>query len=316
MTGAAGPTPASTPAAAASAGLAGLALALRELRTRTGLSLAALAAKTAYSKSSWERYLNARALPPRPAVRELCRLAGEPEGRCLALWEIAESEWGGRAGVVKSDAGAPARTTADAPAPMRSPVPPSRSVPQAPQAPQTPAPAPAPPMVDTPSSHRSMALLAVLASLCAVVFGVVVVGLLLLPHQRRAPSVPSAGPATGPLCRGAGCEGKNPMLQRCAASPVTLVSRRLATGAWMELRYSTACGTSWARAWGTHVGDRIEMGAGEDGRPTRGAEVRDRVDADTYVYTAMTATGPGTVVRACYRPAGGGPRECAESRVA
>jgi hypothetical protein len=57
------------------------------------------------------------------------------------------------------------------------------------------------------------------------------------------------------------------------------------------------------------------MEAGDDGRPARRAEVRDRVDADTYVYTAMTATGPGTVVRACYRPAGGGPRECAEGHV-
>ena len=68
-----------------------LAAALRELRARTGLSLAALAAKTAFSKSSWERYLNGRTLPPHTAVQELCRLAGEPDGRCLALWEIAES---------------------------------------------------------------------------------------------------------------------------------------------------------------------------------------------------------------------------------
>jgi hypothetical protein len=160
-----------------------------------------------------------------------------------------------------------------------------------------------------------VALLAVLAMLCAVVFGVVAVGLLLLPHQRKAPSAPSAEPATGPLCRGEGCEGKSPMRQRCASSPVTLASRHLTTGAWMELRHSTVCGTSWARAWGTDVGDRIEMEAGDDGRPARRAEVRDRVDADTYVYTAMTATGPGTVVRACYRPAGGGPRECAEGHV-
>ncbi|MFC9292051.1 helix-turn-helix domain-containing protein, partial [Streptomyces sp. NPDC057052] len=73
-----------------------LAAALRESRRRTGLSLAGLAARTAYSKSSWERYLNGRTLPPRSAVQELCRLAGEPDGRCLALWEIAKSESGGR----------------------------------------------------------------------------------------------------------------------------------------------------------------------------------------------------------------------------
>ncbi|MCZ9342799.1 helix-turn-helix domain-containing protein, partial [Streptomyces sp. TRM76130] len=52
-----------------------LTAALRELRARTGLSLAALAERTAYSKSSWERYLNGKILPPRQAVRELCRIA-------------------------------------------------------------------------------------------------------------------------------------------------------------------------------------------------------------------------------------------------
>lgn len=66
-----------------------LVQSLRDLRTRTGLSLAALAAKTAYSKSSWERYLNGRTLPPRQAVLALCALAGEPPDRCLALWELA-----------------------------------------------------------------------------------------------------------------------------------------------------------------------------------------------------------------------------------
>jgi hypothetical protein len=67
--------------------------------------------------------------------------------------------------------------------------------------------------------------------------------------------------------------------------------------------------------WGTDVGDRLEMTAGAEGGPAREARVRDRADADTYVYTLMTVSGRGTVVRACYRPVGGGPRECAEGRV-
>ena len=300
MTGTTRPTPESAPAATASPGITRLAFALRELRTRTGLSLAALAAKTAYSKSSWERYLNARALPPRPAVRALCRLAGEPDGRYLALWEIADSEWGGRAGAATT-AGAATR------APTRATAPPPPDV-------HTPPAAPPPPARGDPSGHRSVAVVAVLASLCAVVFGVVVVGLLLLPHQRKAPSAPASEAATGPLCRGAGCEGRSPMHQRCASAPATLASRHTSSGAWLELRYSGACGTSWARMWGTAVGDRLEMTAGED-RPAREARVRSRVDADTYVYTLMTATGPGTVVQACLHPAGGGARECVGARV-
>ncbi|GAA1084548.1 helix-turn-helix domain-containing protein [Streptomyces javensis] len=73
-------------------------LALRELRARTGLSMAALAERTTYSKSSWERYLNGKQLAPRQAVEALCTMAGEPPGRLLALWELADGEWSGRAG--------------------------------------------------------------------------------------------------------------------------------------------------------------------------------------------------------------------------
>ncbi|MYU09741.1 helix-turn-helix domain-containing protein, partial [Streptomyces sp. SID8361] len=74
-----------------------LAAGLRELRARTGLSMAALAERTAYSKSSWERYLNGKQLAPRQAVEVLCAMAGEPPGRLMALWELADGEWSGRA---------------------------------------------------------------------------------------------------------------------------------------------------------------------------------------------------------------------------
>ncbi|MDX3088537.1 MULTISPECIES: helix-turn-helix domain-containing protein [Streptomyces] len=325
MSGTARPTPPATD----SPGLVRLALTLRELRGRTGLSLAALAARTTYSKSSWERYLNARALPPRSAVRALCRLAGEPEGRCLTLREIAESEWAGHA------SGTPAGAGTRVPAPRAGPGPARPAAPAQPESPTSPTgrspaappirPSPAsplspgsplsPPVADRPAGHRGVAVLAVLASLCAVVSCAVVIALLLLPRAGKGASAPSSQAATGPLCRGEGCEGKSPMRQHCASSPDTLASRHLSTGAWMELRHSTVCGTSWARMWGTDVGDRLEMTAGAEGRPAREARVRDRADADTYVYTLMTVSGRGTVVRACYRPVGGGPRECAEGRV-
>ncbi|MEU0380359.1 helix-turn-helix domain-containing protein [Streptomyces cyaneofuscatus] len=50
-----------------------------------------MAERTTYSKSSWHRCLTGTTLPQRRAVEDLCRLADEPPGRCLALWEIAES---------------------------------------------------------------------------------------------------------------------------------------------------------------------------------------------------------------------------------
>ncbi|MFF4114718.1 helix-turn-helix domain-containing protein [Streptomyces sp. NPDC001714] len=66
---------------------------LRALKGRTGLSLAELARRTAYSKSSWQRYLSGDRLPPRAAAQVLCRLAGGDQARLLALWELAEQAW-------------------------------------------------------------------------------------------------------------------------------------------------------------------------------------------------------------------------------
>ncbi|GAA3820541.1 hypothetical protein GCM10022403_062450 [Streptomyces coacervatus] len=264
-----------------------LAAALRELRARTGLSLAALAAKTAFSKSSWERYLNGKTLPPRPAVQELCRLAGEADGRCLALWEIAESEWSGRA------------TEADTPVPSPAVA---QAAPPDPPAAELAAPTEA---VRGGGGLRGVAAVAVLASVCAVAVGGVAVALLLLPRQhgepRPAAAATSAPPsAAGPYCRALSCEGKSPMDMHCAASPDTLATHHTAGGAWLELRYSRECGTSWARMWGTRIGDRLELKAA--GR-VRGAVVENEVDADNFVYTPMTVTRSGTVVRTCFRPA-------------
>ena len=269
-----------------------LAAALRELRTATGLSLAGLAAKTPYSKSSWERYLNGKTLPPREAVEELCRLAGEPVGRCVALWELAEAEGSGR-GATAEEATPPALIS---PPPAVSPPPP-------------------------PPEQRGVVILAVLASVCAVAVTAVVLALLLLPDSRASeplsPTAATTATPAGPGCHGSACEGRSPMAMRCAARPDTIARHRTATGAWMELRHSSVCGTTWARTWGGRVGDRIEMTRGGH---AYGAEVGNTVDAQSYVYTLMTVTAPGAVVRACFQPAakaGAAPgrKECLQRRV-
>ena len=69
---------------------------LRLRKDRTGLSLVALGARTAYSKSSWHRYLNATQPPPRQAVAALCRIAGidGPEAERFGVrWELAVQVW-------------------------------------------------------------------------------------------------------------------------------------------------------------------------------------------------------------------------------
>lgn len=70
-----------------------LVVQLRRLKDRSGLSLVSLAAKTGYSRSSWDRYLNGQALPPRRAVEELARAAGADPIRLLVLHEVAEQAW-------------------------------------------------------------------------------------------------------------------------------------------------------------------------------------------------------------------------------
>ncbi|MFJ9898502.1 helix-turn-helix domain-containing protein [Streptomyces sp. NPDC091280] len=284
-----------------------LAAALRELRTTTGLSMAALAAKTPYSKSSWERYLNGRTLPPREAVEELCRLAGEPAGRCLALWELAESEASGRAVPVPVPVAPKAAAASPAPSTLSTPSTPS--VPPAPSDPSVP-------------EQRGVVALAVLASVCAVAVSAVVLALLLLPGSSGStPLSPTAvrstaTAASGPGCRGAGCEGRSPLAMRCAARPDTVARHETASGAWVELRHSKVCGTSWARMWGGRIGDRIELVVPGRAGSGHAAEVGNAVEADTYSYTMMAVTVPGTVVRACFQPVGGEKRECFEGRVA
>ncbi|MFI5798810.1 helix-turn-helix domain-containing protein [Streptomyces sp. NPDC051677] len=261
-----------------------LAAGLRELKERTGLSLAGLAAKTTFSKSSWERYLNGRTLPPRPAVQELCRLAGEPAGRYLALRDLAQSEWS------DDPPKDPTRTTTST---STSTEPPS-----------------SPEGATAAPGQRGATAVAVLVSVSALVFGAVVLTLLLLPHgsETAGPSASPSASATGPLCRGAACEGKDPLLMRCGPSPETLAEHVTATGASVQLRYSSMCGATWVRMWGTRIGDEVEV---------RGhlARVRTRTDADTYVHTLMATTRTGAVVQACFVPATGGRKECFQARV-
>ncbi|WP_240139856.1 helix-turn-helix domain-containing protein [Streptomyces sp. MUM 178J] len=74
-----------------------LVVQLRRLKDHSGLSLAALAGKTSYSRSSWERYLNGKKPVPRGAVEELARICGTEPTRLLVLHEVAEQAKASRA---------------------------------------------------------------------------------------------------------------------------------------------------------------------------------------------------------------------------
>ncbi|MFC7307394.1 helix-turn-helix domain-containing protein [Streptomyces monticola] len=67
---------------------------LRRIKDHSGLGLATLAARTAYSRSSWDRYLNGKALPPAEAVEALARACAADPARLLAQREVAAEAWG------------------------------------------------------------------------------------------------------------------------------------------------------------------------------------------------------------------------------
>nr|WSZ97962.1 XRE family transcriptional regulator [Streptomyces sp. NBC_00857] len=67
---------------------------LRRLVNRSGLSIAAVADRTGYSKTSWERYLNGRLLAPKGAVVALADVTGTPPVHLTTMWELAERAWG------------------------------------------------------------------------------------------------------------------------------------------------------------------------------------------------------------------------------
>ncbi|MFF9164235.1 DUF2690 domain-containing protein [Streptomyces longwoodensis] len=299
---------------------------LRELKDRTGLSLAQLADATTFSKSSWQRYLNGGSLPPRSAVVELCRLAGEPADRPLALLDIARTD---RTSYDTEPA------TTEPPVPPVPPVPPGSPVgegtgsPPETRPPDTvptdttasgtapidPAPADTAPAHPSPSPHRRTTVLTALASLLALALALALGGLVLLhlPTAHREQARPAPTPAasiTGPLCRHRSCQGKDPLTTRCGAGPQTLAEHETATGAWVQIRYNPVCGASWARMWGAALGDRVEFRAGgTDGR-LHGARVTNRTEADTYVHTLMSVVDLRTSLQACFVPAAGGPKEC------
>ncbi|OEV28496.1 hypothetical protein AN219_20595, partial [Streptomyces nanshensis] len=66
---------------------------LRRLVDRSGMSVATIADRTGYSKSSWERYLNGRLLPPRGAAHALGDVTGIDIRHLETMWELAERAW-------------------------------------------------------------------------------------------------------------------------------------------------------------------------------------------------------------------------------
>jgi|GEM_PF-2553821 len=282
-----------------------LAAELRVLRERSGLSLAALAEESAYSKSSWQRYLTGRALPPWLAVRALCRFAGEPEPRIRVLWELAEAAWSRRGSVERES------TTAEDPVPAPEAQPRTQPAPEA-----EPAPTEAPPGCPIPARAFPLrrrrrpgpaAAVAVLVVCVAAALGTAVATGALDAPASTANAVRGGFHV---LCTGAPCAGKDPGTMLCGVEPQTLLhvdGAAGAAGAGIEIRYNPLCRAVWARAWHTRLGDRLTVSA--PGEAAQSVAVTDPRLLDAFVYTPLLPVpGRHAVLTVCLEgPPGGEP---------
>ncbi|MGA4839481.1 peptidoglycan-binding protein [Streptomyces sp. G45] len=90
-----------------------LVVQMRALKDHSGLTQSALAAKTSYSGSSWARYLNGKAVPPRGAVEQLAQVCGADPGRLLALRDVAAEAWESEGAAVGAEVPADAEGSVD-----------------------------------------------------------------------------------------------------------------------------------------------------------------------------------------------------------
>jgi transcriptional regulator with XRE-family HTH domain len=239
--------------------------ALRDLKDRSGLSLAALGTATPYSKSSWERYLNGRILPPRHAVESLAEVTGQPAGRLLALWQLAEVRCSGR-------------DQTQAPA-VDGPV--------------------APAIVDPAPAGRDVRVPAWLGIAAAVAIGILVV-VLTKPFGFLRDSAPAA-PGYSVGCHGAQCAGREPEGMACALDAVTSGELRIARTD-VELRISRRCGAAWTRISHSALGDEVQV-SDQDGR-TESTTVASSAATGQFISTRMVPVVGSRRVRACLQRGG------------
>jgi len=263
-----------------------LAGVLRQLKDRSGLSLPSLAAKTPYSRSSWDRFLRGQKLPPREAVEMLGRLAAEPVDTLMALWEQAEEQASGR--------------TAGATAPAETPKSPGRQAHSA-----------GPPSVCAPvfppvSSRRLRRGVIVAAVVCTVAWTCV---------QAFGPRTHSARSGrTGPFdplpltvgCRGASCQGREAAAMACGVDAASYADLKIGL-THVELGVSRNCAAAWARISYSFVGDRVTVQ--DPPALVERATVLDPASTSRYVLTPMLPARQATQMRACWQPLTGG-RHC------
>ncbi|MET9591015.1 DUF2690 domain-containing protein [Streptomyces sp. NPDC006516] len=300
---------------------------LRGLVDRSGLSLAAVADRTGYSKTSWERYLNGRLLAPEGAVVALAEATGAQQHHLTTMWELAERAWSrsemrhdmtmeairisqaraalGEAGVAAAPAAVPVRRGSPARVPRQpgpGPVPdsagPDEGGARAGRAPEV-----EPGRLRRVTMFLAGAVGAFLLTAAAVLLtdfggGGDAVDTVAATTPSGQPSGSAPQPPAGVDCEGADCTGQDPEAMGCGGRFADTVARATVDGGLLEVRYSETCGAAWARITQASTGDTVRITAGP-------AEEKGTVDADADAYTPMVAVAEASDAKACATLASG-----------
>ncbi|WP_353944268.1 DUF2690 domain-containing protein [Streptomyces sp. HUAS MG91] len=307
---------------------------LRRLVDRSGLGIAALADRTGYSKTSWERYLNGRLLAPKGAIVALAEVTGTNPVHLTTLWELAERAWSrsemrhdmtmeairiSQARAALGEFGSPAaqgtnstggagRATASRSTGLAEPVAasPSTGVPPRVRT-QVPDQFGPPPVVspDAPGSGGPGGRRRVFMFVAGVVGAALVVLIAYVltsgGDDKGAEAGPSKSPTTsapplpaGVQCVGDGCTGKDPEAMGCGGDLADSPAKAPLGTASVEVRYSKTCKAAWARIQLAAPGDSVTLSVGA--KTSKKGLVG---DADTDAYTPMIAVGSATEAKAC-----------------
>ncbi|WP_328310766.1 XRE family transcriptional regulator [Streptomyces sp. NBC_00442] len=301
---------------------------LRRLVDRSGLSVAAVADRTGYDRTSWERYLGGRLLAPRAAVVALAEVTGANPVHLTTMWELAERAWSrseqrrertveamraDRARAAPEEAGleGPPPGTARAQAPGAGladrPPDPGRAgrVRGAPAAGGPPG---------GPGRGRRIVMFVggVVGALLVIASAVLLTGLGKSENSGRSADPGASGTAPVPAgppspsrpspavplpagvkCVAASCAGRDPELMHCTDRLVRTVGSAKAGAAVVEVRYSVTCKAAWARLLQAAPGDRVRIGAGAAAQEAVVAAAR------REVYTKMLAVDGPAAAKAC-----------------
>ncbi|MFD7826416.1 DUF2690 domain-containing protein [Kitasatospora sp. NPDC059803] len=212
-----------------------LAEELRAIKDAAGLSLSELAARTHYSRASWERWLNGKRVITGQALEALTRAVDcdGPALRALREQAVAGPEEDGEPGAPEEPAAQAAPDVPDVPDVTVAPGEPGGAV----TAPVT-------------WWRRPATLLTGAALLVSLL---VLVGLRATRHQEQpqtvaepVPTATAAKPVPGaPVCQAVGCAHKDPKATGCGKDARTLQTDVIGKVV-VYLRYSQTCQAAWA----------------------------------------------------------------------